>query len=341
MPPGMGAAAAPTLPGRVNPLPAAAGIASKLSPCQLLWACCLLQLVSAYIFCTGFLLARLELPDRSSCDAPSAVGSCPCSGPPPFKKAVIVVIDALRADFYASEGCSETGGGGRSPPAHAEQMPRLTRLVTDAGAAAAVARFVADTPTVTPSRLKALLTGGIPTFLDVREAFSAQHIVEDSWATQAAARGARLVVAGDDTWGQLLPSSVWSQSHLLPSLVVHDLHSVDDGVWRTLQALLRAPDTWDVAVAHYLGADHTGHTHGAGSAQMAAKLAQLDGQVDEVARRMIAEAGPGGEAGWLAGCMCSQARVCRPGPKTKGAARRAGWGGRFQPEIRQKPKRSR
>jgi hypothetical protein len=48
---------------------------------------------------------------------------------------------------------------------------------------------------------------------------------------------------------------------------------VDDGVWAHLLPALRSPSTWGrLLVAHYLGADHCGHTHGVASAAMALKL---------------------------------------------------------------------
>lgn len=45
--------------------------------------------------------------------------------------------------------------------------------------------------------------------------------------------GNATVVMGDDTWLQLFPpsSGVLAAAHPYPSLVVRDLHTVDDGVW--------------------------------------------------------------------------------------------------------------
>jgi hypothetical protein len=38
------------------------------------------------------------------------------------------------------------------------------------------------------------------------------------------------VVMGDDTWMQLA-KDVFAEAHPYPSFDVHDLHTVDDGVW--------------------------------------------------------------------------------------------------------------
>lgn len=56
-----------------------------------------------------------------------------------------------------------------------------------------MALTVADIPTITMSRLKALATGGLPTFLDVGESFAASKLSEDNLVAQARAAGLRLV----------------------------------------------------------------------------------------------------------------------------------------------------
>lgn len=46
--------------------------------------------------------------------------------------------------------------------------------------------------------------------------------------------------------------------------------------------LLDQPQQWDVLVAHYLGVDHAGHTHGVRSPQMQAKVQQMDDQLEVI-----------------------------------------------------------
>lgn len=53
--------------------------------------------------------------------------------------------------------------------------------------------FVADAPTTTTQRLKALATGGLPTFFDVGNSFSAGALTEDNLVDQLAGAGRRLV----------------------------------------------------------------------------------------------------------------------------------------------------
>ncbi|KAF8072619.1 hypothetical protein HT031_000279 [Scenedesmus sp. PABB004] len=308
------------------------------------------HVVVALVFLRGFLLTRLELPDVS------AARTAPAGGPPPpFDRAVLLIVDALRYD------CLCVHGAGGAPP-HAGRLPKTLALVGAAPGAAVAARFVADTPTITMSRLKALLTvhtrgaaarevgrscaaprrhaaaahprapaaaaqGGLPTFLDVGQSFSASALSEDNLVAQLTAQHKRLVVMGDDTWMQLA-GAAFDRAHPYPSFDVHDLHTVDDGVWEVrgarpaarqaarrprtharrrcaagaapraaaqhLLPALAAPHGWDVLVGHYLGVDHAGHTHGVASRQMEAKLAQMDDQVSHVIETLVGAAGPGG-----------------------------------------------
>ena len=82
-------------------------------------------------------------------------------------------------------------------------------------------------------RVKALLTGSLPTFLDVGSVFAGGQIREDNVLLQAMRHGMRVGAVGDDTWTQLFPPSsqaALNLSHPYPSLNVHDLDTVDDGI---------------------------------------------------------------------------------------------------------------
>ena len=97
------------------------------------------------------------------------------------------------------------------------------------GDAALLASFPADPPTTTMQRIKALLSGSLPTFLDVGSVFSGGLITEDNVVSQAMAAGKRVGAIGDDTWEQLFPSSL-NLSQPFASFNVKDLHTVDAGV---------------------------------------------------------------------------------------------------------------
>jgi GPI ethanolamine phosphate transferase 3 subunit O len=93
--------------------------------------------------------------------------------------------------------------------------------------------FRADPPTTTVQRVKALLSGSLPTFLDVGTVFAGSRLEEDNVFYQAMRSGMLVGAVGDDTWEQLFPrqsSIALNISRPFPSLNVKDLHTVDDGV---------------------------------------------------------------------------------------------------------------
>ena len=223
-----------------------------------------------------------------------------------MRKVVVLIIDGLRWDIAAAQAQSAVRG-------RALALPTLAALVRSRGAA--LLPFVADPPTTTQQRLKGLLTGapparravlagrslaarrawpgGLPTFVDVGDSFGAPALLEDNLVAALRRCGRRVALLGDDTWLQLFPPSAFAVAHPFPSFNVADLHTVDDGVAAQLAPLLAEHGAWDVLVAHFLGVDHAGHTHGVDSAEMAAKLAQMDAQLASVVDTLAADASHG------------------------------------------------
>ena len=119
-------------------------------------------------------------------------------------------------------------------------------------------KFIADAPTTTSQRLKGLLTGSLPTFVDVSNSFSSKTLEEDNLIHQLHRNGnKRILFSGDDTWADLFPppinddgnnissSSSFSSSYFtdfeaFPSMNVKDTETVDTGVrnsWKKAHAL--------------------------------------------------------------------------------------------------------
>ena len=174
-----------------------------------------------------------------------------CSQPAPlFSKAVILLVDALRHDF-----CLNITGP-RSPGHSQNRLPVITRLTApapDTGTAPGkLYKFMADPPTTTMQRLKGLTTGSLPTFIDVSSNFGSYEISEDNIIDQLISRDKRVVFAGDDTWTNLFPSS-FTKQYPMPSFDVWDLDTVDKEVTKVLRTHLKAPDSWDVFIGHFLG----------------------------------------------------------------------------------------
>lgn len=246
------------------------------------------------VFVQGFLLTRHALLNNSTCADFGVQQDSDCWIPRTFNRTVLLLIDGLHYDFAAFDSRH-----GQDAPHHLNKMPVLQEILdhTDRTSnklakgcaecdewhgAAFLSKFIADAPTTTMQRLKALVTGGLPTFIDVAQNFDSPQIFEDSLICQLEKHHRNITVLGDDTWHSLFPHS-FHRSFLFPSFNVRDLHTVDDGILRHLDEELERNDT-QLLVAHFLGVDHAGHRYGRQHPRMADKLLQLDGVVRRVAR---------------------------------------------------------
>ncbi|RAO64987.1 uncharacterized protein BHQ10_000999 [Talaromyces amestolkiae] len=254
----------------------------------LLWIC-FLHIVGVYFFTKGFLLTRLVLDNKSTCDvvpldvvATSGDSEKGCWHPKTFDKAVFLIIDALRYDFTVPFHPQFEGDEARI---YHNNIPVLYETAVQYPERAILLPFIADPPTTTLQRLKGLTTGTLPTFIDAGSNFDGSAIDEDNIVSQLRAAGKNLVHLGDDTWDKLFPDYFDSElSHPFDSFNVWDLHTVDNGVNDNLFPLLHPTNSskWDVVFGHYLGVDHAGHRYGPDHAAMAAKLQQMDQVIREV-----------------------------------------------------------
>ncbi|KAL2611789.1 hypothetical protein R1flu_023481 [Riccia fluitans] len=210
-----------------------------------------------------------------------------CSTRPVIKKAIVLIIDALRFDFVAH---SRNFKG--EPKPWMDNLPVLQRLIEEDNTTARLFKFLADPPTTTQQRLKGLTTGGLPTFIDIGHSFGAPAIVEDNLILQMQRTGKRVVMMGDDTWLQLFPTQ-FAKAYPFPSFNVKDLHTVDDGVISELFPALHRDD-WDVLIGHFLGVDHVGHTFAVESPFMVEKLKQYNDVIEGVVTLLRNMSEPGG-----------------------------------------------
>ncbi|XP_053558727.1 GPI ethanolamine phosphate transferase 2 [Bombina bombina] len=177
---------------------------------------------------------------------------------PIFNRVVIVLIDALRQDFVFG-------------PKGKEYMPYLTQLLkgeTHSFIAKALA------PTVTMPRIKALMTGSIPGFIDVVLNLNSPELLEDNLLWQAKQAQKRIIFYGDDTWIKLFPKH-FVEYDGTTSFFVSDFTEVDYNVSRHLDNVLKRND-WDMLILHYLGLDHIGHLTGPHSGLVGPKLSEMD-----------------------------------------------------------------
>ena len=233
------------------------------------------RMVGFLIFSKGFLLKRVVVPDYSVCSNGAAPSddthfAHTCNGDARrFKRVVWLLIDALRYDFIVYDA-----GLDPSPPPYRNKMPFIRDLLNEQPQHARIFKLIADPPTTTMQRLKALTTGSLPTFIDISSNFNSHEILEDNLLHQAKASGRNVTFMGDDTWLGLYPRLL-TKAFDYPSLNVKDLHTVDNGVVANLLPELRKYDA-DFVVGHFLGVDHVGHTYGPSHPSMAEKLMQLN-----------------------------------------------------------------
>ena len=221
------------------------------------------------------------LAEQSSCAAPpiAVPDHGACWAPARFRKAVVIVVDALRYDFTVPHPPPSSSPDAPPPQHHyLNALPVLHETAAQRPAHALLRPFIADPPTTTLQRLKALTTGTLPTFVDAGSNFAGTAIDEDNLIAQLHAAGRRVVHLGDDTWHALFPGRFDAhRTRAYDSFNVWDLHTVDDGVAAHLFPLLERPGEWDVVIAHFLGLDHAGHRYGPDHPATGAKLRQMDG----------------------------------------------------------------
>ncbi|XP_060044383.1 GPI ethanolamine phosphate transferase 2 isoform X2 [Erinaceus europaeus] len=244
-------------------------------------ACCVVvEVLGLAVFLRGFFPAPVRSTSSSEHRAEAPVPE-PAAGassnwtklpPPLFSKVVIVLIDALRDDFvFGSKGV--------------KFMPYTSYLVEKGAAHSFVAE--AKPPTVTMPRIKALMTGSLPGFVDVVRNLNSPALLEDSVLRQAKAAGKRIIFYGDETWVKLFPKH-FVEYDGTTSFFVSDYTEVDNNVTRHLDKVLKRGD-WDVLILHYLGLDHIGHVFGPSSPLIGHKLSEMDGILTRIHTSLLSE----------------------------------------------------
>lgn len=241
--------------------------------------------VGLLVFCKGFLLKRVVIPEYSHCSLQTHPNNSFQNGrsdldvlvscteyPRRFKRVVWLLIDALRYDFLEYRDADLMDPP--EVPVYRNKVPYVRDLLREKPRNAKLFRFVADPPTTTMQRLKALATGGLPTFIDISNNFNSYEILEDNLIYQSRKNSRNVTFMGDDTWLGLYPN-LFSKTFEYPSLNVKDLHTVDNGVISHLLPELAKNDA-DFVIAHFLGVDHIGHTYGPTHWTMGDKLSQMN-----------------------------------------------------------------
>jgi phosphatidylinositol glycan class O len=271
--------------------------------CILLWLT-FLHATSLYGFSDGYLKTRAHLDHHSRCEDVHDLYVLPdktflkglgrnesCWNHRKFERVVVLLIDSLRFDFCVMDpdyhessllqghAFIDPGDNANILRYYKNRLPVINETIWELPLNSRLFRFLADPPTATMQRIKALTTGSMPTFLEVSDNFASDAIHDDNWVVQMGNAGRKAVFMGDDTWMSMYPSS-FAKSYPYPSFEVRDLHTVDLGVQRHLIPEIRGEsfgkDGWHLILGHMLGVDHVGHRLGSNHPEMASKLAEMN-----------------------------------------------------------------
>ncbi|KAJ2743392.1 major facilitator super transporter protein [Coemansia sp. BCRC 34301] len=235
----------------------------------------LVELVGLGYFIKGFFPYKKSLPGFAGpgdqpwdIDQPLSGGSAATSRAPgavgaQYDRLVIMLVDALRNDFVF---------GNNSAMEYTQGMLRTGDAIGFTAKALA--------PTVTMPRLKALMTGTVPNFLDavlnIAESDTSSSLkYHDNLLWQLKNHGNKTInMFGDDTWLRLFPE-MFTRTDGTSSFFVTDTVEVDRNVTRHVRPELERSG-WDVTIFHYLGLDHIGHLAGPNSPLMRPKQKEMD-----------------------------------------------------------------
>lgn len=201
--------------------------------------------------------------------------------PPSFDKIILLVIDALGTEFVPAISKSQHVGPNK--------MPFLERAIHEGSAMGFTAK--AATPTVTMPRLKAIVSGTIPSFVDLiyNLAGDVSKFEDDNLLSIAKQNNKSLVFYGDDTWLSLFKRGIFTRAQETFSFFASDYTSVDTNVtnYALPETKLGEKTDWDLLILHYLGLDHIGHVFGYNEGPMIdKKLLEMDSVIENVHTNM-------------------------------------------------------
>lgn len=199
-----------------------------------------------------------------------------------FDKLILVVVDALGSNFIPS--LSQT----RNIDMKDYTMPFLEKSMRSGEAIGFIAE--AATPTVTMPRIKSLVSGTVPSFLDILFNLSGNvsKFDDENLIDIAKERGKSIVFYGDDTWLSLFKKDTFLRYKETFSFFATDYISVDTNVTERAIPETELPTIdWDFMILHYLGLDHIGHYFGTNTNNhMKNKLLEMDEVIQKMHSNM-------------------------------------------------------
>ena len=194
-------------------------------------------------------------------------------------KVVMLIIDGIRIDMMA---LNQDGMQSCASKYICNNLKYMQEILRYNSSQSRLFTFKADPPTVTSQRIQALMTGTLPSFIDIASNFHANGLVEDDLLFQLRHNNrTKHYFLGDDTWGSIYPLEYFTKSYPFDSFNTHDLDSVDNGIASNMWQVY-SDSEWDALIIHFLGLDHVGHTYDITHPLMSTKLRDYDQLLQKV-----------------------------------------------------------
>ncbi|CRH02570.1 GPI ethanolamine phosphate transferase 3, putative [Plasmodium relictum] len=208
----------------------------------------------------------------------------------PYDRIVLLLIDSLRFDFMLydpnykkeereNEDKDENGNKkDKKNELYGEKlflnnMMNLHHILKKEKKNSLLFRFEADPPTITTSRLKSILIGSVPNYMDINENFNPSSNIQDNFFEQLHRNKKNTIVIGDDTITRL--SRNFKKELVYESFNIFDFYSLDIASKKHFYEEY-VLDYWDLIYIHVLAVDHAGHVEGPNSKSMSNILKDFD-----------------------------------------------------------------
>jgi len=189
-------------------------------------------------------------------------------------------VDALRESFVDGSFINYVGNY------NGYRMKLFKDLKNEYGDKLKMYTSIADMPTITNQRIKAISTGTLPSTFEMGGNMgSSEEVLEDSVIHQARAHNLTIRMYGDDFWIGHYPDT-FDDYEVFPSLDITDLDSNDRIVRTRLLDQLENHTDWDILWTHVLGIDHAGHSFNNLGPELEKKLKDVEDLLSDVVDKL-------------------------------------------------------
>ena len=210
----------------------------------------MISMFSIYITFSGFFLTTVKFPNTSN---KNLLGTNDAWFQPKTK-VVMLIVDALRFDYFHY---NESIVGKEQYP-YQNKFVKLHEIVKSNPENFVVIRTSSDAPTWTVQRVRCLVTGSIPPFIQIAQSLGASAAVEDSILSRLSQANKKSYAVGDPLWAEIFPKFLIDK-YKSQSFDLKDMSS-DQAVADVILSVVKEND-FDLLIGHRLGVDHIGHSY--------------------------------------------------------------------------------